>query len=78
MSNNGPHAFPIVCAHCSLACAEVQGDTLVIVSRHGGDKHITVIPLAYFQALAPQGAYFRAIMPQPLDMAQPLVYSKNQ
>ena len=78
ITNNGPAVFPVKCAHCAVPVAEIQGDTLVIISRHFGDKHTTVIPLAYFQALAPQGAYFRLVAPLPLDSNGPPVYSQKQ
>ncbi len=34
------------CCHCGLPWAKVQAGVLIIESKHHGDKHVNVIPLA--------------------------------
>jgi hypothetical protein len=36
---------PVRCQQCSLVVAVVKGDALIIMARHHGEKHITIIPL---------------------------------
>lgn len=37
---------PLRCACCHLPAAHIQGDVLVITSRHGSEHHTTTISLA--------------------------------
>ncbi len=39
-------SHPIVCSTCSTPIASLQGDKIVIESRHHGERHVTVITLA--------------------------------
>ena len=34
---------PIICAACGTPVAEFQGPCLVIIAKHHGEKHVTII-----------------------------------
>jgi hypothetical protein len=37
---------PVRCQQCGLPVAVIKGDALIITSRHHGEKHVTIVPLA--------------------------------
>ena len=56
---------PVRCAECGTPVAEVQGETLVIRSKHHGDQHVTVITLDELRRLLER----EAIVGQRFDVA---------
>lgn len=47
------HANPLVkCEHCSSHVAEIEGDELVIRSRHYGQAHVTRLKLVALAEMA--------------------------
>ena len=42
----GKQVKPLPCSECDLPAAEIQGDLLIIRSRHHGEQHVTVVKFA--------------------------------
>lgn len=53
----------LICTHCQLPFARIQNETLVIESRHHGEKHVNVIPLDMLQRIL--SGHYNIQAPQP-------------
>jgi hypothetical protein len=52
MSGKAFAGIPLRCSKCGLPFARVQNGVLIVESKHRGETHVNVIPLAHLIELA--------------------------
>lgn len=63
----------LTCAQCDTPCAALQNGCLVIQSRHHGECHVTVIPVAELVKLCEQDRDSQEVLVFPVGEYESVV-----